>query len=1473
MMGITQKVAREFREAVRDRGLVYFNKGRVAITGSSASEVVARVRGTEKYKVRVRLRGIKLLATCSCPYSASNGGAPCKHVWATVLAVDAQGLLPAAPSRPLRLVTEVPNPPRRNGGEAPPAPHDRQPATGPGLDPYFYPTPGEAGPRNGAGRPQARADSAPPRAAGPGYGPGPNAGYGPNVGNGRGGYPGGDPGSYGSNGGGGQGHQGGRGNPGPDAPGNRPQRPDRGTPRQRGDRAGRGNGGGGGAAPAPDYRAGPADYAAGNGYGPPPNLGGYGTPPVGYRPDRDYGREGDYGPAGGYRADGRDWDHEAYPAYGPAASDRPPAGPPTSGRGYGPNRVPPGLPPDAAPRRNANAGAGRDPRGQGAGPNPAYPGAPRGRDRDPNQGSRPPRQAGPGQGGQRPGPPGVDARLRSGPNGGNAQPRGANGPGHAARTRQAPPSNGAGPYPRGANGPGAYRPAQGSGMGPGPAIGPNGRPVPPGLPPGQGQGQGRDRRGRGANGGEGNVHPQHAKAQARAAREAKLAALAQQKAKRLLAYILDIPATQAAGHVVVDLARRARRPNGDWGPLKPWWHTPNLPAVRYDPEDRDLLSELVAAQHVGTAPGKPDGHGEAAGTRRFPLRADAQAYILERLARSGRLRLRRTDGEEDPPLVKWDDQGTWKFGLDLKCDPTGKRWTWRGTLRRPDGRGGVDRMDLAEPMAILPGLIVQGVGKVAPFDDLGLDKTVADLRQVKELAYPDTPAQDEALEKLLASFKHPAAELIESETVKFHEPTDIPRPCLTLRTPRQNWGTDRLIGELGFDYSGAYVPIIRGGNIAVRTDLGLVVRRQVALEQAAGIQLYELGFKDAKDHLLDPGSLEIPAKRVPQVTKELVSAGWRIEAEGVLIRSAGEFKLNVTTGIDWFELGGQVDFGGQSVALPDLLAAARRGETMVTLGDGSMGMLPEDWLKKYGMLADLGVGDEGEGGALRFGKAQAGLLDALLAQQPEIKLDIGFGKVRQALPRFEGVLPKEAPPGFRGELRPYQREGLGWLEYLQKFDFGGILADDMGLGKTVQVLSLLQSRRARRQSKGPSLIVVPRSLVFNWVQEAEKFCPRLRVLDYTGTGRHATREDFPNYDLIVTTYGTLRTDIVDLSEILFDYVILDEAQAIKNADSQAAKAARLLHGRHRLAMSGTPIENHLGELWSIFEFLNPGMLGTASVFKKHASGASSADEGARALLARALRPFILRRTKKQVVEDLPDKVEQTLFCDLEPAQRQMYEELKAHYRQALLRKESPELGRSKIEVLEALLRLRQAACHPGLIDPERAGDASAKLDMLMPQLAEVAEEGHKILVFSQFTSFLGLVRDRLDADGVKYEYLDGRTRNRAERVEKFQNDPTIPLFLISLKAGGLGLNLTSADYVYLLDPWWNPAVEAQAIDRSHRIGQTNQVFAYRLIAKDTVEQKILELQQKKRDLADAILDENRNVIGTLTRDDLEFLLS
>jgi SNF2 family DNA or RNA helicase len=362
--------------------------------------------------------------------------------------------------------------------------------------------------------------------------------------------------------------------------------------------------------------------------------------------------------------------------------------------------------------------------------------------------------------------------------------------------------------------------------------------------------------------------------------------------------------------------------------------------------------------------------------------------------------------------------------------------------------------------------------------------------------------------------------------------------------------------------------------------------------------------------------------------------------------------------------------------------------------------------------------------------------------------------------------------------------------------------------------------------------------------------------------------------VILTTYGTLRRDILSLKDLEFDYVILDEAQAIKNADTESSKAARLLRGRYRLGLSGTPVENHLGELWSLFEFLNPGMLGAASVFKVAGSTWRNPPEDTRRLLAQALRPFILRRTKQQVAQELPPKSEQTIYCEMETAQRKLYDELRQHYRESLLKRiETDGLAKSKIQVLEALLRLRQAACHPALLDPERIGDPSAKLEALLAQLREVLDEGHKALVFSQFTSLLKIVRERLNESGIVYEYLDGATRDRQSRVERFQTDRSCGIFLISLKAGGVGLNLTAAEYVFILDPWWNPAVEAQAVDRTHRIGQQRPVFAYRLIARDTVEEKILELQNSKRDLAAEIIGAESSVIRKLKPEDLALLLS
>jgi SNF2 family DNA or RNA helicase len=387
--------------------------------------------------------------------------------------------------------------------------------------------------------------------------------------------------------------------------------------------------------------------------------------------------------------------------------------------------------------------------------------------------------------------------------------------------------------------------------------------------------------------------------------------------------------------------------------------------------------------------------------------------------------------------------------------------------------------------------------------------------------------------------------------------------------------------------------------------------------------------------------------------------------------------------------------------------------------------------------------------------------------------------------------------------------------------------------------------------------------VFNWIEEAGRFAPSLRVLNHTGHGRKDSGNGLADQDIVVTTYGTLRRDIVDLRETEFDYVVLDEAQSIKNAASQAAKACRLLRARHRLALTGTPVENHIGELWSIFEFLNPGQLGSATRLRKFLADGRGSTE----VVARAVRPYLLRRTKAQVLSDLPEKTEQTLFVELGEQQRKAYDELRHHFRQELSgRIGRMGIGRSRIAVLEALLRLRQTACHPGLVDPARIEEPAAKLE-------EVLDEGHKALVFSQFTSFLAILRRQLDARGTVYEYLDGRTTDRQARVARFQEDADCRLFLVSLKAGGQGLNLTAADYIYILDPWWNPAVEAQAVDRAHRIGQTRRVFAYRLIARDTVEEKIVALQDRKRELAESIVRADDSMIASLTAEDVELLLS
>ncbi|MDP2307656.1 MAG: DEAD/DEAH box helicase [Pseudomonadota bacterium] len=534
-----------------------------------------------------------------------------------------------------------------------------------------------------------------------------------------------------------------------------------------------------------------------------------------------------------------------------------------------------------------------------------------------------------------------------------------------------------------------------------------------------------------------------------------------------------------------------------------------------------------------------------------------------------------------------------------------------------------------------------------------------------------------------------------------------------------------------------------------------------------------------------------------------------------------------------------------------LVAAWQAGEGLVPLMGGGWRPLPRGWMEKHGaMLAELLSARDPKGVVPRH--AAPLLLDA--AEDLGITPPAGLNSLRALAGDFDAIPRVELPADINVTLRPYQHLGVDWIVWLRSIGMGGVLADDMGLGKTVQALV------AVRIMGGKTLVVAPTSVLRNWASEAEKFVPTLRVAVYHGPKRVLDT----SADIVVTTYALLRLDLERLRSVEWSTLILDEAQAIKNPDSQVALAARALPAVQRLAVTGTPVENRLEELWSAFHFVSPGLLGGRREFRDRFSNPiDNGDRRAQQNLRRRIRPFVLRRLKGEVAKDLPPRTDVVLRCTLSDEERVIYEGVRALARadvQKLLEKNG------MIQVLEVLLRMRQAACHTGLL-PGRTAPSSAKLDLLLETLDEVLAEGHKALVFSQWTSMLDLVEPALRARGIKWARLDGSTVDRAGVVARFSAEDGPPVFLLSLKAGGTGLNLTAADYVFHLDPWWNPAVEDQATDRAHRIGQDRPVVSCRLIAEDTVEERILVLQEQKRSLARAALDEEALARG-ITRDEL-----
>jgi SNF2-related domain/Bacterial SNF2 helicase associated/Helicase conserved C-terminal domain/SWIM zinc finger len=585
-------------------------------------------------------------------------------------------------------------------------------------------------------------------------------------------------------------------------------------------------------------------------------------------------------------------------------------------------------------------------------------------------------------------------------------------------------------------------------------------------------------------------------------------------------------------------------------------------------------------------------------------------------------------------------------------------------------------------------------------------------------------------------------------------------------------------------------------------------------------------------------------------------------------------KMNIrsSSSIDWFDMSVEITFGDQFVSLPELKRALVKKQNYIELKDGSLGMLPEEWLKKYANLFKMGSIQDG---VVKLSKLHFNIIEELIGEIDDDNILQELQEKKQKLLHFKEIKEVAFPTNINATLRDYQVEGYKWLNFLDEFRWGGCLADDMGLGKTLQMLTFLQEQQ-NKHPEGTHLVVLPTTLIFNWQAEAEKFCPDLKYYVHRGVLRSKNIAFFKDYDLILTTYGTIRSDIQLLKDFSFNYIVLDESQAIKNPDSLISKAVRLLSAKNRLVMTGTPVENNTFDIYSQMEFVNPGFLGSKEYFKtEYATPIDKYQDKEAALkLRNLLKPFLLKRTKEEVAKDLPEKTETILYCEMDKKQRKVYDSFREMYRLRIVDKMATEgKDKSAFLILEGLLKLRQICDSPELLpDDADYGKESVKLEEILREIEENASN-HKIVIFSQFLKMLDLIKQNLEKNNIPYEYLDGQTTDRADRVNHFQSDQNCRVFLMSLKAGGVGINLTEADYVYLVDPWWNPAVEQQAIDRTHRIGQKKNVFAYRMICKDTIEEKILLLQAKKKDIANDLISTEAGFIKKLTRDDIVELFS
>ena len=721
----------------------------------------------------------------------------------------------------------------------------------------------------------------------------------------------------------------------------------------------------------------------------------------------------------------------------------------------------------------------------------------------------------------------------------------------------------------------------------------------------------------------------------------------------------------------------------------------------------------------------------------------------------------------------------------------------------------------------------------------------------------------------------------------FEIKTEKHEPAATLKVIYVEGGLSQL--QLYFNYGGNVFPYGYEKKVTVhitKNDNDYVftrVKRDTVWEKHKYNELIKLGlrktsplFYNLELNQLAEGENESYGilNWVNEHIELLKEKGYSIEqSTGVkkFLFASSKIDFEIKEDNDWFDINAIVYFGIHPVPFISLKQHILHKKREFLLPDGSIAIIPEKWFSQYGSLFSLS--DSGK--ILKLKKHHIGLINDLAADGIA---NVTLQRKLEKLNDFENITDVQMPEHFKGELRSYQKAGYNWFSFLREYNFGGCLADDMGLGKTIQTLAMLQKQKEEDELKnthGTSLIVMPTSLIYNWLNEAKKFTPELKILAHTGSARNKDVSQFINYDIVITTYGIIRVDVNEIQDFYFNYIILDESQNIKNPSSKSFKSVRALKSRHKLILSGTPVENSVGDLWTQLTFLNPGLLGTQSFFNEEyvqAIEKRKDEEKARKLQA-IIKPFVLRRTKEQVAEELPAKTEQVFYCEMSEDQATYYEKTKSAYRNDLLSSmDDGTYAKKQVQLLQGLTALRQLANHPKMIDEDYISD-SGKFESIIYTLDNVLKGGHKVLIFSQFVKHLTIFKHYFETEKIPFAYLDGSTKNRGEIVSEFQENKDLKVFLISIKAGGVGLNLTQADYVFILDPWWNPAVEQQAIDRSHRIGQEKKVFIYKFIARDTVEEKILALQNRKKRLASSLITTEESFFKSLSKEDIREILN